>query len=199
MTSSDPQVLQHPIADAVRRAERNAPWLVKRLLEQTRHQDPSTFMGRNGRDPYLTRYYFLRTTKEDEGMVLAENDEQPEGERIVKQLAPFLHFFHRGDDDYALHNHPWVWGLSFILTGGYMEERRVGNTVIRMKRKPLTFNFLKANDFHRVELLDPRAGCWTLFLAGPRCQDWSFWDRASRETTPWREFIYGKPNGVHKK
>lgn len=35
----------------------------------------------------------------------------------------FLHFFHRGDEDRDLHDHPWA-GRGLVLAWGYREERR---------------------------------------------------------------------------
>lgn len=110
----------------------------------------------------------------------------------------YLHKFHRGDDDLALHNHPWKWAISFILAGGYKEERRIEekrmlykvHRVVYSFVEPLSFNFLRGNDFHRVELLEKDA--WTLFLVGPRVQGWGFWDRHTGEFWPWREFIAKK-------
>ena len=34
-----------------------------------------------------------------------------------------LHHFLRPDTDFRFHNHPWKWSISFILGGGYVEER----------------------------------------------------------------------------
>ncbi len=35
----------------------------------------------------------------------------------------YLHHMHAPDADECLHDHPWPWGLSFVLLGGYLEER----------------------------------------------------------------------------
>lgn len=114
-----------------------------------------------GGDPYLLRVYLLRVWRE-------------------RLPGVFLHCFLRGDYDRELHNHPWDWALSVILSGGYAEERLVdGSRVSRRARLPLTLNLIRANDFHRVELFDRH--CWSLFIAGPRRQHWGFWDRATGE------------------
>ena len=35
----------------------------------------------------------------------------------------YLHRFERPDNDRHLHNHPWPWAVSLVLTGGYDEVR----------------------------------------------------------------------------
>jgi len=99
----------------------------------------------------------------------------------------YLHCFHRSDDDGALHNHPWRWAVSLVLKGGYSEERRVGDMVVRRRVEPWTINFLTHDTFHRVDLV--RGDAWTLFLVGPVVQSWGFWDRDTKKYTPWREFL----------
>jgi hypothetical protein len=104
-----------------------------------------------------------------------------------------LHYFVNGDADEALHNHPWEWALSLILLGGYSEERlsrgSIGeNVVTRKTARAGSLNFIRANDFHRVDLLDEKLGCWTLFLTGPRTQSWGFWDRVTQQFTHWKSW-----------
>lgn len=116
-----------------------------------------------GDSPYLIRVYLFRKWR--------------------KRLpGVFLHCFLRGDTDRELHNHPWTWAYSFILSGGYIEERRVPapSGPVRVQHRivrPFSLNRICANDFHRVDLL--RKHCWSLFIAGPREQHWGFWDRDS--------------------
>ena len=94
----------------------------------------------------------------------------------------FIHHFHRSDMDMGeggfglLHSHPFP-GLSFIIYGGYKEERRAkdGSVFTRIV-KPFTFNYLSKKDFHRVDLLKDEA--WSIFFTGPRSKrsEWYFWD-----------------------
>lgn len=143
-------------------------------------------------DIYLARYY-LYPPKDP--VFDAQQREREEAYRPSKKWQLHLHHFYRSDADRELHNHPFEWSLSLILTGGYREERRVTRmngytTYFVQVRKilPFRFNFIRAGDFHRVDLLDEENGCWTLFLTGPRVQDWGFWNRNSGEFTPWRRF-----------
>jgi hypothetical protein len=88
----------------------------------------------------------------------------------------YVHLFLRSDDDRALHDHPWLFNLSILLAGSYLEHtpegvflRKAGQWKFRWGRAP-----------HRVELLtDPETGepipCWTLFITGPRVRDWGFY------------------------
>lgn len=106
------------------------------------------------------------------------------------KVGAFLHHFHRGDKDRELHNHPWNYAGGLILAGGYTEERRQKDGSIKTTvHKPGSFNIIRGNDFHRVELLDKENGCWTLFFRYKRVQDWGFWDRNNDKFTPWREFL----------
>jgi len=135
---------------------------------------PSFTIAKDGLK-YLTRYYFFLKDRRFANI--------------------FLHHFHRSDMDVGtdgyglLHNHPWG-GLSFILLGGYKEEKRNADGTISVKIvKPFTFNFISRSTFHRVDLLDENKGAWTLFFTGPRSKksEWYFWDRVLNKTIFWRE------------
>lgn len=132
-------------------------------------------------DPYLLRVYL---TQRKHGV--DESDEQPR-----RLPAVYLHYFFRGDEDRELHNHPWLRALSWILTGGYTEERlEPDGFVAEYRHRPGTFNVLKRNTFHRVHLL--QGGCWTLFIAGervsePRGKDWGFLDAQTGRFFTWSE------------
>lgn len=131
---------------------------------------PYVIQGRGG--PYLTRWTLL--------------DRRPEACRLC------LHFFHRSDEDLELHTHPWAWALGLQLAGGYLEERRVGDAVVAKTRRPGALVFLTAATAHRVDLLDPDRGSWSLFLVGPVAASWGFLDRETWSFTPWRDFIASK-------
>ena len=85
--------------------------------------------------PYLERYYV--------GTVL--------GVRF------YLHRFVGSDPDRGLHDHPWPWAGSIILSGWYWEVTRSGTQKVRW------LNFLVGDSFHRV-VLSLGQPCWTLFF-----------------------------------
>ena len=162
--------------------------------------------GRSNYEPYLYRWALRK---------------RPDGGH------DYLHFFVRGDDDEALHSHPWT-GHSTILAWGYREERRVpmkmtgdavpmeywwdwnwldvmlkrnkaveagkrtGHIVLSRSFRFLDDNTLEAETFHRVDLLHPKKGCWTLFRTGPFEKPWAFWVRDTGETVPHRAYITRK-------
>ena len=126
---------------------------------------------RNG-EPYLERYYILHSG------------------HFGWLPGIYLHKFLSGDEDPELHNHPWGTSVSLILTGGYDEERRHGNSVRTARVQPGSINVIYRDTFHRVDLLEDYA--WTLFMSGERQQDWGFWDRNTDVYTPWREHVERK-------
>jgi hypothetical protein len=141
-----------------------------RFLEWLASKLPSTTITINGK-PYLTRCYLFGK------------------DRAWGNV--YLHHFHSSDQGDELHNHPWEWGLSLILAGGYSEEYRKGDTrdewhVARREKGPGELNLIRCAHFHRVDLHDEEKGAWSLFFTGPRTQDWGFWDRHTKEFKDWR-------------
>lgn len=115
--------------------------------------------------PYLTRIYLWL--------------------RDWKWLSLFLHHFHSDDQKTHAHSHPWQWGVSIILKGGYLESYCTGwNGKLRSRIvKPGDIVVIRPDHYHRVELLDKEKGSWSLFLAGPRVSRWGFLDLTTREYT----------------
>ena len=153
---------------------------------------PRVIYDREGKSPYLSRYYLIGRPYMKDGSDPIDKFGNPKQEAIFPHgLGVYLHRFHRSDDDNALHNHPWGWARSLVLSGGYSEERRQedGATVTRRTVRPGSWVRIDAEDFHRVDLLEE--DCWSLFIAGPKT-GWGFWERESGvngPTIPWREFI----------
>lgn len=117
--------------------------------------------------------------------------------------AVFLHHFQSDDATLDFHNHPYEDSNAYILAGGYFEER----AYFAIKGKPSLTNFLTSAwmrfsagsrnkirpwTFHRVELIDKKRGCWTIFVAGKKIQPWGFWNRNTGEFRVWT----GKPAGL---
>jgi hypothetical protein len=164
-------------------------WLVSHM------SSPRVIYDREGKSPYLSRYYIIGRPYMADGSEPIDRFGNPKPEAIFPKtlgFAIYLHKFHRSDDDNALHNHPWEWARSLILAGGYSEERREPDreTVVRRTIRPGDWVKINADHFHRVDLLEDDS--WSFFIAGPKTSDWGFWEResgASGPTIPWREFI----------
>lgn len=156
-------------------------------LERLVSKLPSTTITIQGK-PYLTRYYVLG------------------GDRQFGNV--YIHHFHTSDQGDELHNHPWAWGFSIVLAGGYIEERArdpmvweadpvpgEGAKIFGMKRKveiierlirPGSLNFIRSSDYHRTDLIDEAEGAWTLFFTGPRRSAWGFLNRHTSEFKDFR-------------
>ena len=133
-------------------------------------------------DPIATRVWCERLAR-----VVPKRAITPQGEAYLTRFylagwrpdnridAPsiYLHHFVASDPDDAVHSHPWAWSASLILVGGYRETRCLPNGA-RVQREylPGDMNVILANDRHRIDLIE--RDCWTLFLAGPFLQAWSF-------------------------
>lgn len=100
---------------------------MKRLLMAWSARLPCRLI-KDGDTPYLERYYVG----------------SPFGLRI------YLHRFVASDPDRGMHDHPWQWALSIILSGWYYEERR--DTLPGRPRMVRRLNWLRGDTFHRVLL-----------------------------------------------
>ncbi len=129
----------------------------------------------NGNGPYLLRHRVWGWMPSDD----------------AKPWSGYLHRFMRPDDDRELHSHPWKWAVSLVLAGGYTEERlKSDGSVVKIRRRPFTLNFLGPNSFHRVDELHGKE-TWTLFVCGPKIGSWGFMV-PGRGVVPWREFLTEK-------
>lgn len=140
-------------------------------------------------EPYLTRYY-----------ITGKNDR-----KVGEGRSIFLHQFHSSDQGRELHNHPYA-GTSYILKGGYYEERMYGmgkadvngeysefTEVTRTWYAPGAVNEIQLNAFHRTDLGESGEECWTLFITGDRVKSWGFINRETKEF-----FVYMDKNEVRE-
>ena len=98
----------------------------------------------------------------------------------------YLHKWLKSDYDLVLHDHPYV-NMSYILEGECVEE-----TVSGLKKYAAgSFNFRRATVSHRI--LIETAPCWSLFITGPRLNDWGFYCPKGKK--PWKEFIEAREAG----
>lgn len=120
----------------------------------------------------ITRFLFWLTDR-----LPAREIRGPHGEPYLERYSlgglfgwrAYIHRFRASDPDRGLHDHPWGWSASLILTGGYSEVRAGA-----MRRLfPGQVNIIRGRDFHRI-LIDDGAEAWTLFVHGPRVKGWGF-------------------------
>jgi hypothetical protein len=139
-------------------------WLALRLYVWIARKPHTTFLDPETGAPYLTRWW------------LGERNAWPDAEGRTGGPGWYLHKFHRSDWARQLHNHPALYGVAFVLRGGYVETRRdLGAEVTRVNRPPGSVNVITADTFHRVQLRDERRGSWSLFHMGPRSgRGWGF-------------------------
>lgn len=146
------------------------PGLARRWCEGLARGLPFQDIRPHASTPYLLRYFCAGWTPTSS----------------AKGPAVFLHHFLSSDPDDALHSHPWAWGLSLILVGGYVEARATenGGAPTRRAYNPGDTNILRPGDRHRIDLLE--RDCWSLFLAGEYAQPWTFYplENGPRSSTP---------------
>lgn len=141
-------------------------------------------------DPYLMRVYLAPAREDLEAQLRVLGVPSAYASYIKYMPRPYLHYFFRGDDDRAYHNHPWKRSLSFILIGGYIEHIWNFEHKRSLSRlfTPGKVNYLKRGTYHRAELL-PGKKAWTLFISTGRVQaadgyDWEFYDPETDTFTP---------------
>lgn len=132
--------------------------------------------------PYMFRFWLLKI-----GRSVTQD-----GEVSPRWLGVRLHIICSSDDDRVPHDHPWPF-CTFLLQGGYFEYRPINpsdwgwvqeESVRRYGAGSLIFRH--ATDWHRLEL-PPGKETVTLFIHGPRQQDWGFLVRGRK--VPWREWL----------
>jgi hypothetical protein len=116
-----------------------------------------------------------------------------------------IHVTHRSDMDDEMHDHPWLWNISWLLDGGgYYEEVPAPNTsqvphqhnvgsTIYIRRRVGDIVLRRLNEWHRLELPfsqtspDTKIVSVSLFITGPYRQSWGFLARNGVKI-PWREY-----------
>ena len=89
--------------------------------------------------------------------------------RLLGGFRIQIHRFVRSDPD-GLHDHPWGWSRSVVLSSWYLEERR---DRIRVRKAGTTYG-MTGDTFHRVILPIGARDCFTLFIHGPYVKHWGF-------------------------
>ncbi len=131
-----------------------------------------------------------------------------DGQQGLRARLPnlYLHQMHAPDLDPALHDHPWPWAFSWVMLGGYCEDRFKGRQENELARywgpvsseqgyensksqrllQAPAINVLRGSTFHRLAALADEP-TFTLFLAGPR---------AGKK--PWGYIVYGRGYVSHQ-
>jgi hypothetical protein len=167
--------------------------VAQRLLELlTRNWRPRTIRrDATVEPPYLTRWYVRNLPKMLDGSFPFDNLGRPR-EGVVDNDESYSVFLHRfgQDDEPDVHCHPWTWGFSIILSGGYIEERydTLTNTYSTRVLTAPAVNFLRHGDFHRVTLIGEEE-CWSIFFTGKRVSDWGFIDRRTGLYMHWATYF----------
>jgi hypothetical protein len=146
---------------------------------------------------YLRRWYLWGAPKMADGSSPLNEDGTVKDAAIWPDFGIYLHAIHKPDAECDLHNHPWRWCVAIILWGGYEEERLAwlsGRTkgwywpaVIRRVLRPFSINWLTPADYHRIDKLRGKVS-WSLFITGPRFQEWGFFNRETFKFTPIKEY-----------
>ncbi len=158
--------------------------------------------SRDGKSLYLARFWLTAPRMMDTGS---------DGARFESGNSLLLHYFAQGDDDGALHDHPWEDFTTVVVSGGYTERRPpkfwqrdrepwadrcpayVGvpfNTCELLERRPggARERRLGCNQ-HAVEGVLPET--WTVLSTGPRVRQWGF-QPPGRSWMPWTDFLSEK-------
>lgn len=96
----------------------------------------------------------------------------------------YLHKIYRSDEDFHQHDHPWSF-LSFILSGGYIEESEEKKKEYRR----FSWNFKRAETPHKIQLTN--GPTTTLIFCGPRRRTWGY-----HVNQPWGIWL---PNEEYRK
>lgn len=177
-------------------------WLLPRLV--TFLKLPKRTIMRGDDQVYLERYYLFGEPGGLKYFPEASRSMRWWQKALTRLPLVYLHRFLASDEDFDLHNHPWE-ATSIILAGGYVEERRVEDSVafwltfggvtgkvkepcfrvLTVEYDPGDINPLRAGTFHRVTLKEH--DCWTVIRVGKRVQSWGFWNRDTGDFLQWRE------------
>lgn len=128
-------------------------WLYKKASNAMTSRRPDFIIQPDGHTPYLNRWWYIPRNR------FANN---------------YIHQFLRSDDDRALHDHPWIFNISILLHGSYIEERILaGGTHTKKVYTVGDIIFRGPWTAHRVEVIDGQDAI-TMFLTGPVIREWGF-------------------------
>lgn len=165
-------------------------WPIARSLKR----QPDVIIGGSA-DPYLLRWYVTPWRGWWRHIPDARRSIFQRAVIAAARLLPnvYVHCFVRSDDDRALHDHPWLFNASWLLSGCYDEHTIDAGGIHRRRRLEAgSFRFRLGRAPHRVELT--AGDCWTLFVTGPVVRNWGFHCPDSG-WIPWQRFTFADDPG----
>lgn len=150
---------------------------------------PRVILALDGISPYLSRWYLLgRPTMPDGSSPFDATGAPREGAEWSDGYGLYIHRFHQSDLEEELHDHPFAFAISLVLSGSYTEKRLYPNRGIVSRRVTRgDLNVIGPETFHRVELAEGEEA-WSVFLVAPKSKSWGFL-RPWGTVTPFREFF----------
>lgn len=107
----------------------------------------------------------------------------------------YYHHILKSDEDRALHDHPWLFNISVLLCGSYIEvtqsaDEQSGHLARRHSEGTVLFRVGGAA--HRL-VLPLGVTCRTLFITGPRVREWGF--HCPQGWKHWKDFTSYRIDG----
>ena len=160
----------------------DVPWWIIAAAQAIQRGHWICIPRRNDRLPYLARYWLTPPKRDGDGYSSSD--------------SVLLHQFLAGDDDHALHSHPYDF-CTTILSGGYTEataptppsHRHHGPSEDQWHRRDMRPGDRYSKDttqLHAAE--DPLPDTWSLFTTGPKTCSWGF-HPPGRPWVPWKQFV----------
>lgn len=145
--------------------------LLSHIVSRTVRSRSPDFVVGTQEDPYLYRWWFIPRNK---------------------WFNIYIHEFKRSDDDFALHDHPWM-NLSILVEGRYIEHTiAAGGIHHKVERKAGEVKLRRATAAHRIELIEGER-VRTVFITGPATRTWGF--HCPKGFKPWKEFVEQREGG----
>lgn len=138
---------------------------IAKRLERVMYRRPDFAVGGWER-PYLLRWWLVKRNK---------------------VANAYLHKFFRSDDDRAHHDHPWLFNITIMVKGRYLEHTiRKGGVHVVKEYKAGSVRFRWGGSPHRIEIL-PGETAVTVFLTGPIVRMWGF--HCPKGWVPFYDFV----------
>ncbi len=107
------------------------------------------------------------------------------GDGSGKGWELYVHQLQQPDSYRWLHNHPWSWFLTFVISGGYEQEILDLDTNEKRKQRISGFSLFRGQrKYHSIRKL-PKGNAWTLVIVPPKNgYIWGYWNEDTNEHVP---------------